>query len=340
MTAGDILSAQPDVCERILVPGDDFLVLASPLVWAHVSDASIASIVRAAAAKHEQPRTCARRVASAALSAGAVGRLSVLVVFLKDAAKAPLPSPGGTAHLPRRRAHSAVSAAARAAALASVSAPASPPPLPRAPQGRDFSSPPASPSPPTSPTLRTPPTSSNATARSPIRATRPDSLYTERGAGARARRLVPVAAWGVAPGGAPMERVLPAVNPDTEAKRLSLTTVAGVTRPAQVPRAHTDLGTARRARPKDRDSHDKLPEPTPTPAPPPPPAPRFSHITHSTERTTGSSDASNSLKDLVDETDNSFDLSRSGPSKVRYRDHDLLARSFGFLRRKKAPSRY
>ena len=206
--SSDILSAEPHLSSAVIGADALFVLLATDSVWRYLSDSAATAMVRASLAKGENSRAAARRVAQAAISHGAEGHVSVLVILVQDAALEKNEKQRFGSHS-RNRSVRRVSATS-SAGLDSHVTPATPPrPLARsAPvtplkktiaeeRNRDFSS--------------TPSTPPRKTHSSPVRKTRSlsrSSLYTPSGRGRKSRVLVPVALWGVAPGGkAPLEEV-------------------------------------------------------------------------------------------------------------------------------------
>lgn len=208
-----ILSPEPHLSSHVLSTDSRFVVLATHPIWAHLSDAAACALVRSALAKNETPHICARRVASAARAAGAQGPLSVVVVMLGDVGAKTAKT---LATRPRnmRRLSAPSHNTASPVQPTSPSAPP-PPPLPES-TDREVRRSDDPPSPTTPPPINaraaysiedvitevdSPSSSSiHASASSPTRKPRQRSLYRESGRGRRARVLVPVASWGVAPG--------------------------------------------------------------------------------------------------------------------------------------------
>lgn len=81
----DIIIATPDIYNRRLSPRDYFMVLATAEVWEHLSNKTVVQIVSDALRKGESSRSCAKRVAAAALANGARGPLTVMLLIFATA---------------------------------------------------------------------------------------------------------------------------------------------------------------------------------------------------------------------------------------------------------------
>ncbi len=196
----DILSAEPHLSTTVIGSDALFVLLATETVWRFLSDNAATGMVRASLAKGDSPRAAARRVVQAAISHGADGYVSVLVVLVQDAAI-------DKNERQRFGTHSRARSVRRVSATSSAgldihATPATPPrPMPRsAPvtplkkslaeeRNRDFQLP------------TTPPQKPQASPTRRARSLSRGSLYAPSGRGKKCRVLVPVALWGVAPGG-------------------------------------------------------------------------------------------------------------------------------------------
>lgn len=78
--SADVVIPDPDIHSRRLSSRDDFLVMATPEVWQHLSNDAVVQIVRNSLRRRETSRFAAKRVATAAVTAGAVGPVTVMLL--------------------------------------------------------------------------------------------------------------------------------------------------------------------------------------------------------------------------------------------------------------------
>lgn len=81
----DIVIATPDIFCRKITSRDYFLVMATAEVWEHLSTKAVIHLVTDALRKGENSRSCAKKVASAALASGARGPLTVMLLIFGNA---------------------------------------------------------------------------------------------------------------------------------------------------------------------------------------------------------------------------------------------------------------
>lgn len=77
----DIVFAKPDIYYRALTPRDRFLVMATAEVWAYLSDHVVEQIVSDSLRRDYSSHICAKKVAVAAIQAGALGPVSVIILL-------------------------------------------------------------------------------------------------------------------------------------------------------------------------------------------------------------------------------------------------------------------
>ncbi|PXF47113.1 phosphatase 2C 49 [Gracilariopsis chorda] len=78
---GDIIIGVPDIYQRRLSPRDEFLVMASSEVWKNLSNNVVVQTIKDSLKRGDNPRTAAKKVVQAAVSAGARRSITVMILI-------------------------------------------------------------------------------------------------------------------------------------------------------------------------------------------------------------------------------------------------------------------
>lgn len=83
----DIVIGVPDIYQRKLSPRDEFLVMASSEVWKNLSNNVVVQTIRDSLKRGDNPRTAAKKVVQAAVSAGARRSITVMILIFPSSTR-------------------------------------------------------------------------------------------------------------------------------------------------------------------------------------------------------------------------------------------------------------